>query len=63
MNNFKDAIMQNRPKILHISCHGIKHEESYKPQMMSVNSKQKSGQYLLFENAWGNGELVSAEKI
>ena len=64
MSNFKDAIQKNKPKILHISCHGVCiKEEKFKPNIMSLNSDEYAGQYLLFENSWCDGELVSAQSI
>ena len=54
-------MLQNVPKVLHISCHGIRNE----PHTMRLNFDEvrEEGHLLLFENSYGAGELVSAKQL
>lgn len=49
-------ILSLKPKILHISCHGIQNKE----ELMGQNFAKYNnvGDFLLFENV-GEGELIS----
>lgn len=61
--NFEQTIRKN-PKVIHISCHGIRLEIA-KPQQMAISTEDVhlEGHYLLFENFQGAGELVSAIQL
>ena len=53
-SNFVET-MSKKPKVLHISCHGIVNSVN----TMGINP----GHFLLFENGQGKGELVSSEQL
>ena len=49
------------PKVLHISCHGVRNTVT--TMGMNFNANQDQGHFLLFENAQGDGELLSAQHL
>ena len=49
ISNFS-RILNQKPRVLHISCHGIANNNQ---------GKKEEGDYLLFEDPKGKGELVS----
>ena len=59
-DNF-EKILRKEPKILHISCHGIRTEV----RRMQANQEEahEESHHLLFENSYGSGQLVSAKDI
>ena len=54
-------MMNKNPRILHISCHGIKNCVN----SMGVNFEdmKEEGNFLLFENQTGEGDLISTKKL
>ena len=61
-DNFEQMI-RKEPKVLHISCHGIKIEARHQPMQLNCDGSRKEYHYLLFENSYGAGELVSGEQL
>jgi len=61
-DNFEQMI-RKEPKVLHISCHGIKIEARLQPMQLNYGGSRKEDHYLLFENSYGAGELVSGEQL
>jgi hypothetical protein len=49
------------PKVLHISCHGIRNE--LHTMRLNFDGVKEDGHFLLFENSYGAGELVSAKQL
>ena len=57
-NNFIEMLKKGKaPKMLHISCHGI--ECSQETMGYQYHERKQDGNFLLFENNFGEGELVS----
>jgi hypothetical protein len=58
--NFID-MMKKKPRALHISCHGIKN----RPETVGRDFQQfkDDGDFLLFENQWAEGQLVSKKQL
>ena len=54
-------MLNKQPRVLHISCHGIANNKL----SMGVNfaDMRAEGDFLLFENDSGQGELVSQLKL
>ena len=68
LENFEETL-RKRPKILHISCHG-KHieERGNKKQGMGLRMQDNDDQwmeshFLIFENEYGSGNLISAKQL
>ena len=59
-DNF-EQILSKRPKIIHLSCHGVRNEQH--TMGMNFHSVRDEGHFLLFENLVGDGELVSARLL
>ena len=47
--------------MLHLSCHGVRN--TVNTMGMNYNQSADHGHFLLFENAQGDGELVSAQQL
>ena len=61
-SNFIEMLKKgNQPKMLHISCHGI--ECSFETLGYSYHERKQEGNFLLFENQFGEGELVSQKTL
>ena len=54
-------MLNRKPKVLHISCHGIRNNE----QTIGLDYKayRNDGDFLLLERENGEGELVSAKQL
>ena len=48
------------PTVLHISCHGVKKKIKRRVGLGTNNEDQLDGHFLLFENNFGDGDLVKA---
>ena len=59
-DNF-EQIINKEPRVLHISCHGIKNEVH--TMRANFEDVRDEGHFLLFENSYGSGELVSAKQL
>ena len=57
--NFADT-MSLSPSVLHISCHGVQNRPT---NQRNFRQNQNVGNFLLFENGQGDGELVSAQEL
>ena len=55
--NFEEAL-KKKPTILHLSCHGVRN--TVNTMGCNFNQVAHEGHFLLFENVYGDGELVSA---
>ena len=70
MENFEETL-RRRPKILHISCHGkhIEDRGTKKQGMMGLRNignnddKWMESHFLIFENEYGSGNLISAKQL
>ena len=60
--HFEEAI-RKKPLVLHISCHGVKKSERAHMGLMTQSQSEFAGHYLLFENHYGDGDLVSAQQL
>ena len=61
-SNFSDILTKGKaPKMLHISCHGI--ECSKETMGSNYHDAKREGNFLLFENNIGEGELVSQKML
>jgi hypothetical protein len=58
--NFID-MLSRKPKVLHISCHGIKNTKD--AIGASFEQYKQDGDFLLFETEESEGELVSAKQL
>lgn len=56
-----ELIIRKNPKVLHISCHGIRNEVH--TMRLNYQDVREVGHFLLFENSFGAGELVSAKQL
>ena len=59
-SKFIEMIDKN-PRILHISCHGIKN--CVNSMGLNFEDMKDEGNFLLFESPTGEGELVSLKKL
>ena len=55
------ATIHSAPKVIHISCHGIRNEVS--TMKTSFSSIKEEGNFLLFETGYGAGELISSKDL
>jgi len=53
-------MLNQKPKVLHLSCHGIKNCEDTMGANYALN---KAKGFLLFEQPCGGGELVSSNQL
>lgn len=56
-----ELMIRKKPKVLHISCHGLRNEKH--TMGLNYDSIKEEGHFLLFENSYGAGELVSAKQL
>ena len=58
-----ESIMRERPRVLHISCHGTDTDK----KTMGLNYNEKKAKlekyFLMFENSYGAGDMVSAKQL
>ena len=54
-------MINKNPRILHISCHGIKN--CVNSMGLNFEDMKEEGHFLLFESPSGEGELVSSKKL
>jgi hypothetical protein len=54
-------MLNRKPKVLHISCHGIRNNEE--TIGLDYKAYKNDGDFLLLERENGEGELVSAKQL